>query len=150
VGRVATLAATDPYIWPIDSSKAESLMFEPWIGPHYDATRLLLLGESAYSWTDCDSTLQHPTPDHCRKLVEWVVGGFEECRSGPEKLPFMVKVSRALANDECPPRSTFGTSGIVLRSRTMSARRLATALACGHRERCGRLPAKPFPRYWSN
>jgi hypothetical protein len=102
VGRVATLAATEPYIWPIDSSKAESLMFEPWIGPHYDATRLLLLGESAYSWTGRDSTLQHPTPDHCRKLVEWVVGGLEECRSGPEKLPFMVKVSRALANDVWP------------------------------------------------
>ena len=75
-------------------------MSEPWIGPHFATTRLLLLGESAYSWVE-DSELHHPSPKHCTENVEWVVNDFAACvRAGP----FLPKLSRALTGEYSPTR----------------------------------------------
>lgn len=76
-------------------------MSEPWIGQHYDATRLLLLGESAYSWAE-DGETKHPSDRHSCDLVEWAIADFEGCRSGG--LGFIVTLSRALAGEESPSR----------------------------------------------
>jgi len=61
-------------------------LFKPWIGKHYSTTRLLLLGESCYSW-EKDGKPEHPTLDHPSCVVEWVkldfLGGsrFAKCLS---------------------------------------------------------------------
>lgn len=43
-----------------------------WRGPQYDERRLLLLGESAYSWMDDEGVETHPTPQHAYELVKRV------------------------------------------------------------------------------
>ncbi|HLW71942.1 MAG TPA: hypothetical protein VKS22_15110 [Candidatus Binataceae bacterium] len=50
-------------------------MFEPWKGNHYCATRLLLLGESCYSW---EKNGQHkdPTQNHSIDIIEGVIYNF--------------------------------------------------------------------------
>jgi hypothetical protein len=77
-------------------------MFKPWKGCRYDDTRLLLLGESAYSWKE-HGGLKHPPIDHCCKLVQWVVDDFRGCASNGR---FMATLSRALTNEVSPPRKT--------------------------------------------
>jgi hypothetical protein len=44
-------------------------MFEPWKGSKYENTRLLILGESAYSWWEADE-LQHPSSASIKNGVE--------------------------------------------------------------------------------
>lgn len=73
-------------------------MWIPWVGEHYDATRLLLLGESAYSWT-VDGKVVHPPVEHSCNVVEWAIGDFPRCvRHGR----FVACLSRALANEKNP------------------------------------------------
>jgi hypothetical protein len=80
---------------------------EPFVGDHYKSGGLMLLGESAYSYEDKGGNLVHPTSaDHSRNLVEWVVTDFEGCRSGDETIAFMVKLARALTNQEKPDEPT--------------------------------------------
>jgi hypothetical protein len=72
-------------------------MFEPWQKPEYEKTRLLILGESAYSWWEADE-LQHPSLQHSSESVRWAIDNFPNCGR------FFAMVSRALANDELPTR----------------------------------------------
>ena len=70
-------------------------MFQPWIGSEYGSTRLLILGESAYSWWEADE-LRHPSPQHAIKSVKWTITDF------PNSGRFLRMVSQALANVETP------------------------------------------------
>ncbi|HEV2303860.1 MAG TPA: hypothetical protein VGR91_20030 [Stellaceae bacterium] len=70
-------------------------MFKPWIGQEYDTTRLLLLGESAYSWWEADEQ-RHPSPEHSIDMVEWAVDNFPHCGR------FFAMLCRALANQQEP------------------------------------------------
>jgi len=70
--------------------------WHPWVGKNYEATRLLLLGESAYSWREEDGTLQHPSPNYAIEAVESVLRDFDDTRG------FIRTLSRALANEEWP------------------------------------------------
>jgi hypothetical protein len=72
-------------------------MFRPWIGQEYAKTRLLILGESAFSWWE-DDELRDPTLDHSKVSVESAIDSFPKCPR------FFAVVSRALANEETPTR----------------------------------------------
>jgi hypothetical protein len=74
-------------------------MFQPWIGREYDGTRLLILGESAYSWWEADE-LQHPSPQYSIESVKWAIVNFPNCGR------FFSMVSRALANEENPTKDS--------------------------------------------
>lgn len=69
-----------------------------WEGGDYKSHRLLLLGESAYSWVE-DSEVIHPSPRHAAELVEGALGAF------PCRLPFVDKLSRAITGYETPDRA---------------------------------------------
>jgi len=43
--------------------------FKPWIGKNYCNTRILVLSESAYSWSEADGTIGNPTPSHPKNSV---------------------------------------------------------------------------------
>jgi hypothetical protein len=73
-------------------------MSQPWIGKEYVKTNLLLLGESAFSWEE-EGAMRHPSATHCSDLVNWVIDDFDGCR---RDIPFIAKISRALANEETP------------------------------------------------
>jgi hypothetical protein len=73
-------------------------MFKPWIGPEYEITRLLILGESAYSWSE-DGEPQHPSPQHSKDTVEDSIDSFPDCTR------FFAMISRALANEESPTQN---------------------------------------------
>jgi hypothetical protein len=72
-------------------------MYEPWVGLAYDRTRLLILGESAYSWWE-DDEIHDPSPQHSTEMVRWAIDAFPNCGR------FFVMVSRALANEQNPTR----------------------------------------------
>jgi hypothetical protein len=46
-----------------------------WKGARYDERRLLLLGESAYSWMDEEGIETDPSPRHAKELVERAIRG---------------------------------------------------------------------------
>jgi hypothetical protein len=73
-------------------------MFEPGKKPEYKKTRLLILGESAYSWWE-DDELQHPSLQHSSETVQWAINAFPSCGR------FFAMISRALANDETPTKA---------------------------------------------
>jgi len=81
--------------------------FKPWIGNEYGARRVLLLGESAYSWWDEAGVRHDPSAAHSTQLVDEAIGNFE---ASPN---FMRTVSRGLANDYAPTpvqlRATWAT-----------------------------------------
>jgi hypothetical protein len=72
-------------------------MFQPWKGREYDSTRLLILGESTYSWLEADER-RHPSPQHSIETVRWAIDNFPNCGR------FFAMVSRALANEENPTK----------------------------------------------
>ena len=76
--------------------------FRPWVGEHYgeSESRLLLLGESAYSWRDENNKLQHPTLDLPTEIVNEVLDDFENA----DNMPFMKKLSRGLAGEKEPSK----------------------------------------------
>jgi len=49
-------------------------MWTPWIGCDYDSHRLLLLGESCYSWDGEDGVVVHPQPNHPEVIVREALG----------------------------------------------------------------------------
>lgn len=65
-----------------------------WVGDEYQATRLLLLGESQYSWLE-NGEVVHPSLDHATEMVEDVLRRFPT-------YSFMTKLSMALACEERP------------------------------------------------
>lgn len=72
-------------------------MFQPWVGREYDRTRLVILGESAYSWWVGDE-LRHPSPQHSIESVQWAIENFPNCGR------FFGMMARALANAENPKK----------------------------------------------
>ena len=74
--------------------------FRPWIGKHYDETRLLLLGESAYAWWDENDQRRDPTLDHPTEMVREVLDDFGSAND----MPFMKMLSRGLAGEEDPSK----------------------------------------------
>ncbi len=66
----------------------------PWRGEDYGKSRLLLLGESAYSWDDKKGGHVNPSPSHSRDIVEWALAG--------ERPRFMNMLTRGLANCLAP------------------------------------------------
>jgi hypothetical protein len=70
-------------------------MYKPWIGPNYNETRLLILGESAYSWPE-DNARADPSVDHSTECAQWICDHFDMSRG------FLTTLSRALANDYEP------------------------------------------------
>ena len=70
-------------------------MPEPWIGPCFNETGLLLLGESAYSWEE-NGVLRHPSERHAIDLVQWTLDGFEQSNS------FMRMLSRGITGTQTP------------------------------------------------
>ena len=72
--------------------------FLPWVGEHYrcDETKLLLLGESAYSWGKRKD--QRPTLNLPTILVKEVLGDFARASD------FMKKLSRGLAGEKEPTK----------------------------------------------
>lgn len=70
-------------------------MWEPWVGSSYAQRRLLLLGESCYSWRE-DGELVHPQPDHPQMLAKWAM-------SEPNgSISFLRKLTRGLCGVEAP------------------------------------------------
>ena len=63
-------------------------MAEGWVGNEYGKNRLLLLGESAYSWLEGEEEM-HPTPQHAKILVRLALEG--------EQGPFMRKLTRGIS-----------------------------------------------------
>ena len=47
----------------------EYAMFKPWKGPQYETTRLLLLGESAYSWKEDGRLSQSEMSQDVQRLL---------------------------------------------------------------------------------
>lgn len=72
-------------------------MYQPWIGQRYEVTRLMILGESAYSWWEADEQ-RHPSAQHSSEMVQWTIDNFPNCGQ------FLALVSRALANEERPTK----------------------------------------------
>ena len=72
-------------------------MFQPWKGSKYDVTRLLILGESPFSWWE-DDELRHPLPQHFIEMFKWAIDSFPDCGR------FFAMVSRGLANEENPSK----------------------------------------------
>lgn len=64
-----------------------------WVGSEYDAGRLLLLGESAYSWREEDDIVD-PGPSHAENLVRGAISG--------QRGRFMTMLTRALAKSDHP------------------------------------------------
>ncbi len=62
----------------------------PWRGDDYESSRLLLLGESAYSWFDRQGNRIEPSPSHSRDIVQLALAG--------EKQRFTTMLTRGLAN----------------------------------------------------
>lgn len=81
------------------------LAAQPWKGEHYESRGLLLLGESFYSYPE-GGELNVPAGERiCIDQVEWVLDNFEACVSGPQRTPFIVKLSRALTGEYAPDKS---------------------------------------------
>ena len=74
--------------------------FKPWVGKHYDETKLLLLGESAYSWQDENDKLLDPSPDLPTDMVNEILDDFENANY----MPFMKMLSRGLAGKKEPSK----------------------------------------------
>ena len=74
--------------------------FQPWVGKHYNETKLLLLGRSAYSWQDENRQWRHPTLNHPTETVREVLDDF----SRADGMPFMKMLSRGLAGEEEPSK----------------------------------------------
>ena len=72
---------------------------KPWVGEEYQEEKLLILGESSYSWEKYGEVMI-PSEDHCTQLVKWAIEDFEGCRA--DKMRFLVLVSRALCGTENP------------------------------------------------
>jgi hypothetical protein len=72
----------------------------PWIGEAYSLSRLLILGESAYSWIE-DGELRHPSKNHPTEIVRWAIEDFENMG----RAAFLKSVTRALANRDGPIRA---------------------------------------------
>ena len=72
--------------------------FRPWVGAHYDETRLLLLGESAYSWGRRKD--QRPTPDLPTIMVKEVLDDFGNANDRS----FMKILSQGLAGEKEPSK----------------------------------------------
>lgn len=71
-------------------------MFKPWIGQQYEATRLLLLGESAYSW-EKNGKVIHPNANHSIDLVQLAIRSFDHDCPG-----FIRTLSRAIVGEQDP------------------------------------------------
>ena len=71
-------------------------MWEPWKGRDYEVARLLLLGESAYSWVQ-DGKEVHPSPRHSILTVEEAVTDFPTT-------PFAIMLTRGVAGKANPTR----------------------------------------------
>ena len=69
--------------------------FIPCRGNRYDETRLLLLGESAYSWQDKNGIWHDPEPKLPKQLVDEQIKDFAAVR-------FARCLSRGLAGEESP------------------------------------------------
>ncbi len=67
-----------------------------WKGDRYETRRLLLLGESQYSWLD-DGEIRHPGENHAAELVTEAIG--------MEASRFMMTLTRALSRREAPSRA---------------------------------------------
>ena len=76
------------------STSFESQQTIPWRGELYDEHRLLLLGESAYSWVE-EGEIAHPSPRHAADSVENMLDGGKVGR-------FMTMVTCGLAGCENP------------------------------------------------
>lgn len=72
--------------------------WNPYKGEYYHKTRLLLLGESAYSWRDKRNDLQHPSLNLPTELVTDQINYF------PSYARFMPCLTRALAGEKWPCR----------------------------------------------
>ena len=72
--------------------------FQPWKGDHYDETRLLLLGESAYSWGKRKD--QRPTLNLPTIMVKEVLDDF----GNADDMRFMKMLSRGLAGEKEPSK----------------------------------------------
>jgi hypothetical protein len=73
----------------------DRIMWQPWIGPAYRESKLLILGESCYDWVD-DGETNYPQPDHPSLVVN-------EAQVAPgEGSLTMRKLTRALANCQTP------------------------------------------------
>jgi hypothetical protein len=73
-----------------------TLSVKPYKGSHFALTRLLLLGESAYSWTEKGETV-HPSAHHPRDSVDWITSDFYG-----KGLRFLRTLSRGITNEEHP------------------------------------------------
>lgn len=67
--------------------------WKPWIGRRFAELRLLLLGESAYSWLE-NGEVVHPSAEHSIGLVEELLAG--------KPVKFMRTLSRGLTGEENP------------------------------------------------
>ena len=67
-----------------------------WRGSLFSERKLLLLGESAFSWTNEDGDIVHPSPGHARQSIEEVV------QSGNAGGGFLQKLTRGLTASENP------------------------------------------------
>jgi hypothetical protein len=50
---------------------------KPWKGSEYEPLRLLILGESAYSWME-EGELRHPSENHPTVIVNESINDFEK------------------------------------------------------------------------
>src|SRR5271155_2427917 len=71
-------------------------MWKPWKGQNYKTRRLLLLGESCYSWIDSDGTVCHPQPEHPATMVGWTT-----CEPRKDQR-FVTMLTRGLSGEQRP------------------------------------------------
>jgi hypothetical protein len=69
--------------------------FKPWYGKKFRATKLLILGESAYDWPEEDGKRRTPQPTHPRTSLLWSIKKFGEVQ-------YFTRMNRALCASESP------------------------------------------------
>ena len=66
-------------------------------GKNYESSRLLILGESIYSWEE-DGEIMHPNLDHSTDVIEWINKNWYAAG----RASFLRRVTRALARKNDP------------------------------------------------
>jgi hypothetical protein len=73
-------------------------MWNPWMGKNYGKRKLLILGESCYSWINDVNEISHPSDNHPIDLVRSYL-------DGTNKIRFMNMITRGIAGSDRPSGS---------------------------------------------
>jgi hypothetical protein len=78
------------------------MMWEPYLGMNFEDRRLLLLGESCFSWIDeVTGELRHPQPGHPGLTISWAIQGIPRTDH-----PMCQMMTRGLCGEYAPSLET--------------------------------------------